>query len=113
MTIKEIAGGVLLYLYLENIRSPLDIDFKCYYFRYQDSQWAGAKAVDEFRDNLLQAAQGNENDLLNALRYLISAGLINENTNGSDSGGLMYRDMTLMAPGFEIIEGIESKAEST
>lgn len=46
MTIKEIAGGVLLYLYLENRKDPLNIDFKNFYFRYDNDQWNGRSELD-------------------------------------------------------------------
>jgi hypothetical protein len=113
MTIKEIAGGVLLYLYLENRQDPLNIDFKNFYFRYNDNDWRDKQAFDKFQVNLLKAAENNVNDLLNAIRYLVSSGLINENNNGSDMAGLMYRDMKLTAAGTNIIEGVERKEDNT
>lgn len=113
MTIKEIAGGLLLYLYYENRRDPLNIDYKNFYFRYDNTQWKDVQTFNEFQENLLKAANNSMNDLLNATRYLISSGLINENTNGSDNAGLMYRDMKLTAHGINIIEGVERKENST
>lgn len=113
MTIKEISGGVLLYLYVANREDPLDTDFRNYYFRYDESQWASEKKLNEFQSQLLQTAQGSEKDLLNAIMYLHDAGLIFIETDGSDMGGRMYRDMRPTAAGIDLIEGIEREEGST
>lgn len=106
MTIKEIAGTVLLYLYEIQREQPAKLRFIVIDFNELSGGQVSLNCSDNSIKTALLKISENPNDIYNAHRYLVNKSFI-QSSEQSDAGSGEYIGCLLTDHGVDIIEGIE------
>ena len=114
--IKKISGALLLYFYwlqrsdIGKLRSSM-ISFNLRY--YQNNNQESGVQIGDRKNSILGVNKFDvysDNDLYNALIYLIDSGLLDLNEH-EETGGIHFHRLKVTSSGVDIVEGIERGEE--
>lgn len=109
MTIKEIAGKILLYYYEIQRENPVKLHQATTFFELKPpGEFKSIGGNDEINTNLLKISDSTP-DLYNAFNYLRQQGMLATDSNISNQYN--FHGMYVSDRGIDIIEGIERGEE--
>jgi len=114
MSVKKIAGKILLSLYVIQIDDPFKLEQTSVVFKITSTNSNVKLDTKEWLREILHSIDSSDAMLCNAFNYLIQKNLIsNKDKSGSGAiGCLILLGLHLTANGIDVIEGVEQGEES-